>query len=68
MGQSDPRGRHQGGVIRAILAKYSVTPVQRMRPDHRCGLEISSAAGSALRKIDIYLRARRTRPVRMCYP
>jgi len=28
---------HQGGVIRAIPARYSVTPVKRMRPDDRCG-------------------------------
>jgi hypothetical protein len=33
MGQGDPFGEHQGGVIRAILAEYSVTPVPRIVAD-----------------------------------
>src|SRR6516225_10113766 len=33
MGQGDPRRQHEGGVIRATSAKYSVTSVLRMRPD-----------------------------------
>jgi len=31
-GLGDPGGKHQGGVIRAILAEYSVTPVPRTAP------------------------------------
>jgi hypothetical protein len=30
MGQGDPGRQHQGGVIRATPAKYSITPVPRM--------------------------------------
>src|SRR5262249_20215112 len=35
MGQGDPSGQHQGGLNRADGARYSVTPVPRMRPDDR---------------------------------
>jgi len=31
VGQSDPGGQYQGGVIRAILAEYSVTSVELSR-------------------------------------
>ncbi len=37
VGQSGEVRRHQGGVIRAIPAEYSVTPVPRMRSDVRFG-------------------------------
>src|SRR5262249_42634788 len=33
VGQTHPDLQHQGGVISATSAKYSVTPVLRMRPD-----------------------------------
>jgi hypothetical protein len=56
MGQGDPSRQHQGGVIRANSARYSVTPVRRNRQGSltpiRYTLAIRPLAGSDRMQFD----------------